>query len=115
MSNYKADVQILNEVDGDYTASTIFVNYHHWANIDLMPHTVLAGYLILWLKRCVVPSPPREALSIKAIYSVVRLASGQSLGLLPATTGFNKDLEQSITFLLLNPSQLLETTYLTLI
>ena len=39
---------------------------------------------MLWLKRCVVPTTPQEAISINVVYPAVMLAFGRPMGLLPA-------------------------------
>jgi hypothetical protein len=45
---------------------------------------LLAGFLMLWLKKCVVPTLPHEAVSIDVVYPAVMLAYGRPIGLLPA-------------------------------
>lgn len=44
---------------------------------------ILVGFLMLCLKRCVVPTLPHETIAIETIYSTVLLVYGQPLGLLP--------------------------------
>lgn len=50
----------------------------------MSPTAVLAAYIALWLKRCVVPSSPQECITIRVLYPAVQLVYGHSLGLLPA-------------------------------
>lgn len=44
---------------------------------------VLASYLALWIKRCIVPSVLREYLSLKDLYPAILLASKKILRLTP--------------------------------
>ena len=45
---------------------------------------LLADFLSVWLKRCVVPSPSGDVILPTVLLSAVRLVHGRSLGLLPA-------------------------------
>lgn len=45
---------------------------------------LIVGFLMLWLKRCVIPSLPHDAIAIEVVYSVILLAHGKPLGLLLA-------------------------------
>jgi len=45
---------------------------------------LLAGFLMLWLKRCVVPMLPHEVLVADVVYPAVLLAYGKSISLLLA-------------------------------
>ena len=38
----------------------IFESFHHQAKIPISDRALLAGFLMLWLKRCVVPTLPHE-------------------------------------------------------
>ena len=46
--------------------------------------TLLVGFLMLWLTRCVVPMLPHEVIVIDVVYPTVLLAHGKSIALLPA-------------------------------
>ena len=67
-----------------FKAGTIFESFHHQAGVPLSGTALLAGFLMLWLKRCVVPSLPHEVLTVDVIYPAVLLAHGHLIGLLPA-------------------------------
>lgn len=43
---------------------------------------LVARFLMLWMKRCVILSAPKEATAIGVVYLVVLLAHGRSLSLL---------------------------------
>ena len=54
---------------------------------------LLAGFLILWLKRCVVPTLPHEVIVADVVYPAVLLAYEKSISLLPAlVTGIQSGL-----------------------
>jgi len=44
---------------------------------------MLAGFLMLWLKQCVVPMLPHEVIIANVVYLAVLLAYGKSIALLP--------------------------------
>jgi hypothetical protein len=75
---------ILEEDQGGHFKGEVFRSYHHQARVVLSRRAVLAGFLSLWLKRCVVPSLPRDCISPMVIIPVVLLVFGCRLGLLPA-------------------------------
>lgn len=77
---------MLDEVEVCFTIGTVLLSCHHWVGISLMHGIVLASYLVIWLKRCILPSVLREYLSLKYLYTAILLASGCSLGLLSAMT-----------------------------
>jgi len=45
---------------------------------------LLAGFLMLWLKRCVVSTLPHEVIVADVVYPAVLFAHGKSIALLPA-------------------------------
>lgn len=63
---------------------TMLLSYHSWAARDLSPTTVLSTYITLWLKRCIVPSLPREGILVRVLYPAIQLVCGFPLGLLLA-------------------------------
>jgi len=75
---------ILEENEDGYRRGETFRSCHYQALRPLSRMAVLAGFLSLWLKKCVVPSPPRDDISIMAVFPAVDLALGRDLGLLPA-------------------------------
>ena len=61
----------------------IFESFHHQAKVLMSDRALLAGFLILWLKRCVVPTLPHEVIVTDMVYPAVLLAYGKSIALLP--------------------------------
>ena len=74
----------LSENAGKYHEGDAFKSFHHQTRHPFSPRAVLAGFLSVWLKKCVVPSAPRENISPVALSSAVRLVFKKPLGLLPA-------------------------------
>jgi len=73
-----------SDLDG-FKAGTTFESFHHQAVTPISAKALLAGYLMLWLKRCVVPcSQSFEVVTAEVIYPAVLLAYGRPYALLPA-------------------------------
>jgi len=68
----------------------VFESFHHQARVLISDRALLAGFLMIWLKRCVVPTPPHEVIVANVVYLVVLLAHGQFIVLLPAMAGYFK-------------------------
>nr|ABD63197.1 hypothetical protein 20.t00049 [Asparagus officinalis] len=64
-----------------------FESFHYQALIPISNAALLAGFLMLWLKRCVVPTRPVDALAIEVVYPAVLLAHGRPVSLLSAMVG----------------------------
>ena len=62
----------------------VFESFHHQARVPISDRALLAGFLMLWLKHCVVPTLPHEVIVADVVYPVVLLAYGRSIALLPA-------------------------------
>jgi len=62
----------------------VFESFHHQARISISDRTLLAGFLMLWLKRCVVSMLPHEVIVADVVYPTVLLAYEKSIALLPA-------------------------------
>jgi len=58
---------------------------------------LLARFLILWLKRCVVLTLPHEVIVADVVYPVVLLAFGQGIALLPTMVGCIQSGLQALT------------------
>ena len=67
---------ILEEDDGDYKQGDAFLSFHHQANISISRKALLAGFLSLWLKRCVIPSHPHDGITLLVIFLAVQLVYG---------------------------------------
>ena len=74
---------LLEEDDGIYEKGDTFKSFHHQARQPISRKVLLAGFLLVSLKRCVVPSPLHDAILLMALLSAVHLVYGRSLGLLP--------------------------------
>jgi len=75
---------ILEEDDGPYEKGDILWSFHHQARRPTSRKALLAGFLTVWLKRCVVPSSSGDVIHPTVLLPAVRLVHGRSLGLLPA-------------------------------
>ena len=62
----------------------IFESFYHQTRIPNSDRALLAGFLMLWLKHCVVPTLPHEVIVTDMVYPAVVLAYGKSIALLPA-------------------------------
>jgi len=67
-----------------FKPDTIFENFHHQARIPISDRALLAGFLTLWLKRCVVPMLQHEVIVADVVYPAILLAHGKSISLLQA-------------------------------
>ena len=67
-----------------FKLDTIFESFHHQIRIPISCRALLAGFLMLWLKRCVMPTLPHEVIVADVVYPAVLLAYGKSIALLPA-------------------------------
>ena len=45
-----------------FKPDTVFDSFHHQTGIPILDRALLAGFLMLWLKWCVVPTPPYEVI-----------------------------------------------------
>jgi len=75
---------VLEEDDGEYKRGDIFLSFHRQAKGPMSRKVLLAGYLSIWLKRCVILSPPYDGNTPLVILPAVQLVYRQSLGLLLA-------------------------------
>jgi len=66
-----------------FKPNTVFKSFHHQAKVPMSDRALLAGFLILWLKRCVVPTLLHEVIVADVVYPAVLLAYGKSISLLP--------------------------------
>ena len=72
---------VLEEDDGIYEKGDTFKSFHHQTRQLISRKALLASFLSVWLKRCVVSSPSNDAIFLLAL-STVRLVHGYSLDLL---------------------------------
>ena len=72
-----------NESSEDtFNPDTIFESFHHQAKVPMSDWALLVGFLMLWLKRCVVPTLPQEVIIADVVYPTILLAHGNSIALL---------------------------------
>jgi len=62
----------------------VFESFYHQVRIPISDRALLAGFLMLWLKRCVVPMLPHKVIIADVVYPAVLLTYGKSIALLPA-------------------------------
>jgi len=67
-----------------FKSDTVFESFHHQAKTPISDQALLAGFLTLWLKRCVVPMLSYEAIVTDMVCPTVLLAHGKSISLLQA-------------------------------
>jgi len=54
----------------------VFESFRHQAENPISDRAMLAGFLMLWLKKCIMPMPPHEVLALDVVYPVLLLAHG---------------------------------------
>ena len=70
-----------------FKPGTVFDNFHHQAETPISNRALLAGFLMLWLKRYVMPILTHKAIIVDVVYSAILLAYGWSLNLLSTMVG----------------------------
>jgi len=75
---------ILDEDDDIYKKGDRFKSFHRQANHPMSRKALLASFLSVWLKKCIVSSPLHDEILSWVLFSAVQLAHGKPLGLLPA-------------------------------
>ena len=73
--------------EDDFEAGAEFESFHYQATVPISDTALLAGFFMIWLKRCVVPSRPIEAILAEVVYPAVLLAHGRPVSLLTAMVG----------------------------
>ena len=60
-----------------FKSDTVFDSFQHQEKAPISDSTLLAGFLMLWLKRCVVPTLPHEIIVADVVYrrSFLRMVS----------------------------------------
>ena len=75
---------VLEEDDGIYEKGDILRSFHYQTRRPMSRKAMLASFLSVWLKRCVVPSPSSDVVLPTVLLSAIRLLHKRSLWLLPA-------------------------------
>ena len=83
ISNAHEDV-ILEEDDDINEKGDKFKSFHRHAKHPISRKALLAGSLSVWLKKCVIFSPPHDGSLSWVLLPAVQVAHGKPLGLLPA-------------------------------
>jgi len=60
----------------------------HQAKIPISDRALFVGFLMLWLKRCILPTLPHEVIVANMVYPIVLLVHTRPLILLSAMVGF---------------------------
>ena len=50
-----------------FKPDTVFESFHHQAKVLMSDRALLAGFLMLWLKRCVVPTLSHEVITADVV------------------------------------------------
>lgn len=82
--NLEATSCITKSDEDRFKAGTQFKSFHYQARHRVSDRGLIARFLMLWLKKCIVPHLPKEAITIDIVYKAVLLTHGCSLGLLLA-------------------------------
>jgi len=84
-------------VEDTFTPGTVFESFHYQAKAPISNKALLAGFLMLWLKRCVVPTLPHKVIVANVVYPAVLLAFSQSIALLSMIVGCIQSRLQALT------------------
>jgi len=80
-----------------FRPGTFFKSFHYQAKTPISNRALLAGFLMLWLKRCVVPTLSHEVIVADVVYPIVLLAFGWNIALLPTMMGCIQSRLRSLT------------------
>ena len=67
-----------------FKLDTVFKSFHHQVKILISDRALLVGFLMLWLKQCVMSTLRHEVIVADVVNLAVLLAHGKSIYLLPA-------------------------------
>lgn len=59
-----------------FNPGTVFSSFHYQAGFPVSDKGLIPRFLMLWLKRSIVPSLLKDAIAINVVYPVVLLAYG---------------------------------------
>ena len=74
---------LLEEDEGIYEKGDTFKSFHHQARQLVSQKVLLAGFMSVWLKRYVVPSPPHDVILSRTLLSAIQLVRGSSVRATP--------------------------------
>ena len=70
-----------------FRPGTVFEGFHYQDKTPISNRALLVGFLLLWLKWCVVPTLLHEVIVADVVYPAVLLAFGRGIALLPMMVG----------------------------
>ena len=74
--------------ENTFKPDTVCDSFHHQAKIPITDRALFVGFLMLWLKWCIVPTLPHEVIVADMVYPAIFLVHGWPLSLLSATIGY---------------------------
>jgi len=77
----------IESVEDTFRPGTIFESFYYQAKTLISNKALLAGLLMLWLKRCVMPTLSHKVIVADVVYSAVLLTFGRGTALLPTIVG----------------------------
>ena len=80
-----------------FKSDTVFESFHHQAKIPISDQALLAGFLTLWLKHCVVPTLLHKVIVTDMVYPAVLLVHGRSISFLQAMVASIQSSLQALT------------------
>ena len=83
LTKTNAQSYTISSSESGFPAGTKFRSFLYHTTTPIRPMTLLAGYLAIWLKKCVVPYQSGDALPLEVLYPAVQLAYKKELSLLP--------------------------------
>lgn len=84
ITQFRTHSYVTDSDEDVFKAGTSFVSFHYQAKHRLSNSALLTGFLMLCLKRCVVTTTPKEALSVGVVYPAILFAHRHPLSLLQA-------------------------------
>ena len=70
-------------VEDTFRMGRVFESFQHQAKTPISNRALLAEFLILWLKQCIVLTLPHEVIVADVAYLAILLAFGRGITLLP--------------------------------
>lgn len=83
----RARTYITTQPEGGFDAKITFQIYHYQAVTPMSKEALLAGFLMIWLKKCVVPSHPHEVVLPSVALPAVQLVGHRPIAFLLAMMG----------------------------
>ena len=74
--------------EDSFKPDIVFESFRHQYKIPILGMALRADFLMIWLKRCVVPMLPHEDLATNVVYPAILLAHGRPLVFLLTMTSY---------------------------